>query len=468
MEPGVTQVTPAPPSLPLRVVARLGNPLHWDLTDRVLVASGTILFLAVWYLFVEYGLLVPQPQTAPYINRAFLIRIFPFQMALYIGGWLAITLAALLLRRRSPNSRLLVHALGQLFAISFGFAAYCFGSSTSIFTPIIVLVGAVVGYTLFPKLPTTLGVITCQAILIGTTIFEQLGVIPHAPLLLNAPFKDGRLALSWLTTIGGLTYVLMLFGLVLLYFIIDQWHDHEAKLAEASDQLSRANDLISRYVAAQVAEQIRLGNYEAVDRQHRRRLTLFFSDIKGFSEVADHVEPEELSERLNEYFAAMTHIAERYGGTIDKFMGDAIMIFFGAPVATHDRDHAVRAVRMAMEMQGRMTQLRTRWEADGALEPFEIRIGINTGVASVGNFGAPGRMDYTAIGRQVNLAARLQVNCEPGKILLSHSTWVLVRDDIPCVSRGEIQVKGTRDPVKVYEVAAPYPVPELKPIAVAS
>ena len=464
----VTQSAETPPSFLSNLRARVGNPLQWNVTDRVLAASVIITILAAWFMFVEYGELVPNPQTAPYIDRAFLTRTAPFQMALYIGGWVAITLAALLLRRRAPNSQLLVHALCQLFAISFGFAAYFFGSSTSIFTPIIVLVGAVVGYTLFDKFPTTLGVITCQVILIGSTVCEQLGLIRHAPELLEAPFRDGHLASSWLTTIGGVTYVLMLFGLVVLYFIIDQWHDHSAKLAQTSDQLARANELISRYVAAQVAEQIRLGNYDAVDRQHRRRLTLFFSDIKGFTEVADHVEPEELSERLNEYFAAMTGIAERYGGTIDKFMGDAIMIFFGAPVATHDRDHALRAVRMAMEMQGGMIQLRRRWEARGALEPLEIRIGINTGVASVGNFGAPGRMDYTAIGRQVNLAARLQVSCEPSKILLAHSTWSLVRDDIPCVSRGEIQVKGIRDPVKVYEVAAPYPVSDAVRLAVAS
>jgi adenylate cyclase len=237
--------------------------------------------------------------------------------------------------------------------------------------------------------------------------------------------------------------------------VIERWHHHEDQLVQTTDQLARANDLISRYVAAQVAEQIRLGNYDAVDRQDRRRLTLFFSDIKGFTEVADHVEPEELSEILNEYFAEMTVIADRHGATIDKFMGDAMMVFFGAPVATHDRDHALRAVRMAMGMQGRMAALHQRWQERGILDPFQIRIGINTGVASVGNFGAPGRMDYTAIGRQVNLAARLQVSCEPGKILLAHSTWVLVRDEIECVPKGDIQVKGIRDSVMVYEVLVP-------------
>jgi adenylate cyclase len=101
----------------------------------------------------------------------------------------------------------------------------------------------------------------------------------------------------------------------------------------------------------------------------------------------------------------------------------------------------------------RLAELRTKWVHEGIEEPFEVRIGINTGVASVGNFGSKGRVDYTAIGRQVNLAARLQVSCDPGKILLSHSTWSLVQDDIPCIAKGEIQMKGFHQPVKAYEVA---------------
>ena len=119
----------------------------------------------------------------------------------------------------------------------------------------------------------------------------------------------------------------------------------------------------------------------------------------------------------------MTEIAERYEATVDKFVGDAIMVFFSAPLATHDRDHALRAVRMAIEMQARLAELRTKWEHEGIEEPFQVRIGINTGVASVGDFGSKGRVDYTAISRRVNLAARparLHVNCEPDKILLSH------------------------------------------------
>jgi class 3 adenylate cyclase len=148
----------------------------------------------------------------------------------------------------------------------------------------------------------------------------------------------------------------------------------------------------------------------------------------------------------------MSQIVVKYDGTIDKFVGDAIMVFFGAPAATNDKDHALRAVRMAIEMQERMAVLPERWQNEGIAETFEVRIGINTGHASIGNFGSDGRMDYTAIGRHVNLAARLEASCDPGRILISHATWLLVHGEIPCSPKGEIIVKGVRDPVEVYEV----------------
>jgi class 3 adenylate cyclase len=145
-------------------------------------------------------------------------------------------------------------------------------------------------------------------------------------------------------------------------------------------------------------------------------------------------------------------VAEGFGATINQFVGDGIMIFFGAPEATNDRDHALRAVRMAMAMQRRMSTLGEKWFAAGIQTPFRIRIGINTGTASVGDFGSTGRITYSAIGNQTNLAARLQTACEPGRILISHTSWALVKDDVPCQERGEIRVEGLHYPVRVYEV----------------
>jgi class 3 adenylate cyclase len=287
---------------------------------------------------------------------------------------------------------------------------------------------------------------------------ELAGVSPYADAVIDRAIDAHREPHLYLT-IFGVVQAVFAYVFVMTTLIASarkrqqqQLETANASLAEARDQVSRANDVISRYVASQLAQQIIAGNYDVLERHDRRKLTLFFSDILDFSTIADHVEPEDLSEVLNEYLSEMASIGERYGGTIDKFVGDAVMIFFGAPVPTTDRDQAMRAVRMAIEMQERMVVLAEAWRSKGFDHPFVIRIGINTGRATIGSFGSARRVDYTAIGRQVNLAARLQSHCEPGRILLSHSTWLLVHDEVECIDKGEIVVKGFQDPVTVHEV----------------
>lgn len=296
-------------------------------------------------------------------------------------------------------------------------------------------------------------------VMLGTvSVLELFGYLPLAPVMLGRTLEAMRTP-GWY--IGTFTFVFSVLGYVFLLVQLSvsvrdrQQRQLEAAnlaLSQTSNELARANEMISRYVASQLADKIRSGHYEEVERHERRKLTLFFSDIKDFTAIAERLEPEDLSALLNEYLSEMSAIAQRYGGTIDKFVGDAIMILFGAPTTTTDKDQAVRAARMAVDMQHRLVALRQKWRRDGVERDIEIRIGINTGQATIGNFGSNDRMDYTAIGRQVNLAARLQAHCEPGRILLSHSTYVLVEDEIVCVPKGQIQVKGFEHPVLAYEV----------------
>ena len=437
-----------------RLLARLGNPQDWHAADKCTLAALFILPFVTWYLAWAYYFWRHSDVT-PYLDRDGLVVTIQVLWFLLIS-WLAVLLAARLLRRRRSLDWLM-HAAVQLYAVGFGVFSYLTGHYSSGYASSVSLSGAAAGLIVFGQRPILLGAVSFLAVLVGTSVAEQLRWIPYAPLLGGAPWQNGQLSGWWVLGFGGLPQVIALVGFFLIAYVVQRWRARENELARMADQLGRANDLISRYVAAQVAEQIRAGNFDAVDRHERRKLTVFFSDIKGFTEIADQIEAEDLSRILNEYLAEMAEIAERYGGTIDKFIGDAIMILFGAPVATDDRDHALRAVRMAIEMQARMSDLRARWLSQGIEEGFEIRIGINSGVASVGNFGAKGRIDYTAIGRQVNLAARLQVNCEPGRVLLSHATWGLVGNEIPCVQKGEIQVKGIHYPVRVYEVVTMQP-----------
>ena len=225
----------------------------------------------------------------------------------------------------------------------------------------------------------------------------------------------------------------------------------ERKVQEQVAILQKS-DLLKRYLAPQLIDEIMSGK-RAVSIQHeRRKLTIFFSDIKGFTQITDSMEAEELSELLNEYLSEMNQIAFAYGGTIDKFIGDAIMIFFGAPGSAPYQENARQCVLMAMAMRDKMKELRKTWVDRGFEFPLEIRIGINTGYATVGNFGSDSRMDYTAIGGQVNLASRLESGSEPGEITISHSTYALVKDIVECKYTGTLNVKGIAHPVMTYKV----------------
>ena len=169
-------------------------------------------------------------------------------------------------------------------------------------------------------------------------------------------------------------------------------------------------------------------------------------------DLSEEMEPEALTELLNNYFNEMSEVALRYGGTIDKFVGDSIMIFFGDPSSRGQKEDALACVSMAVDMRNHMKIMRQRWRSQGIRTPLEIRMGISSGFVTVGNFGAENRMDYTIIGKEVNLASRLEQLAEPGQILVSYETFSLIKERIMCRDKGEITVKGFGRPVAIYEV----------------
>ena len=183
----------------------------------------------------------------------------------------------------------------------------------------------------------------------------------------------------------------------------------------------------------------------------RRELSIFFSDIENFTTLSEGLDPARLSSVMNRYLSAMTDIILESGGTLDKYIGDAIMAFWNAPLDCPD--HAVRACRAAIANQERMVELRRELQAEG-LPPIRMRIGLNSGPASVGNMGSTKRFSYTAIGDAVNLASRLEgVNKQYGTyVLLSESTRELAKDAVETRELDFIQVKGKTKPIRVYEL----------------
>ncbi|MEX0694205.1 MAG: adenylate/guanylate cyclase domain-containing protein [Rhodospirillales bacterium] len=241
-------------------------------------------------------------------------------------------------------------------------------------------------------------------------------------------------------------------GMVCVFNDITERRNAEQVLAEQSEKLQLLADKLSRHLSPQVYDAIFSGASDADVQTERKKLTIFFSDIKDFTATTEEMEPEDMTFLLNDYMTKMSEIALEFGGTIDKYIGDAIMIFFGDPETRGVKKDALAATRMAIAMQRRMVDLRAKWSDMGYHYPFHIRCGINTGYCNVGNFGSEQRVVYTIIGGQVNLAARLESICEPDGVTIAQETYSHVRDEIDAVALKPIRVKGIKDRVTPYAV----------------
>ncbi len=223
-------------------------------------------------------------------------------------------------------------------------------------------------------------------------------------------------------------------------------------LTEANDFLASISMKIAKYLSPQIYKSIFSGQRDVTIVTERKKLTIFFSDIKDFTATTERLQPEDLTALLNEYLTAMSEIASEYGATVDKFIGDAVVAFFGDPETRGVSEDAQQCLLMAVAMQKRISQLNGEWCKRGVEQPFRVRMGINTGFCNVGNFGSDDRMDYTIIGAEANLAARLQANAEPGGIVLSYETYALVRDIVRARPQEPIAMKGISRMIVPYVV----------------
>jgi adenylate cyclase len=224
------------------------------------------------------------------------------------------------------------------------------------------------------------------------------------------------------------------------------------ELSAANDFLASISMKISKYLSPQIYKSIFSGRRDVKITTERKKLTIFFSDIKDFTATAEHMQPEEFTALLNEYLTEMSTIALAHGATLDKFIGDAILAFFGDPETRGVAEDARACINMAIAMQQRLKQLNVIWRARGIDTPFETRMGINTGYCNVGNFGSEDRMAYTIVGAEANLAARLQASADPGGIVVSCETYSLVKDLIRARRLEPITMKGIPLPVVPYAV----------------
>jgi PAS domain S-box-containing protein len=249
-------------------------------------------------------------------------------------------------------------------------------------------------------------------------------------------------------------------GTVAVYSDITELKQREQDLTEKSAALTALSSKLAKYLAPQVYDSIFTGQQDVKIVSKRKKLTVCFSDLVGFTEITDKMESEDLTHLLNHYLTEMSKIALQYGATIDKYVGDAIVMFFGDPATLGVKEDALACVHMAIAMQKRVAELTEEWRNSGIETPLRCRIGINTGYCTVGNFGSEDRMDYTMVGGTVNLASRLEHEAAPGGILVSFETYAHVKDEVRCEERGRIQVKGIAEPVATYVVTGLKPAGE--------
>ena len=244
-------------------------------------------------------------------------------------------------------------------------------------------------------------------------------------------------------------------GTVAVYSDITELKQREQDLTEKSNALAALSSKLAKYLAPQVYDSIFTGQQDVKIVSKRKKLTVCFSDLVGFTEITDKMESEDLTHLLNHYLTEMSKIALQYGATIDKYVGDAIVMFFGDPTTLGVKEDALACVQMALAMQKRVGELAQEWKNAGIATPLRCRIGVHTGYCTVGNFGSDDRMDYTMVGGTVNLASRLEHEAAPGGVLISFETYALVKDEVRCEERGEVQVKGIAQPVATYAVVGP-------------
>ncbi len=265
---------------------------------------------------------------------------------------------------------------------------------------------------------------------------------------------------SWQTLTPSAIDHISLASIVIFFFAYALYlHQQANRQLQLNRQLS-ANDQqhrlkahkLSHYLPPQVWEAIDQGREQQLRKTERKRITVFFSDIKDFSQMSEELEAETLANILNTYLSEMSKIVAQYGGTVDKFIGDGMMVIFGDRNSQGIKEDCLRCLSMTVAMRRRMKVLQQQWISQGIKQPLQIRMGVNTGYCTVGTFGTTDHMDYTALGTHVNLASRLESAAKPGGILISYESWSLVKEVVMCRNAGKIKVKGFSQPVEVYEV----------------
>lgn len=274
--------------------------------------------------------------------------------------------------------------------------------------------------------------------------------------------QDGWMPGFWIWVAAGVTATSVVVGLIAARSDELASAEHEARIALAevnadleSRVATQVNEIESlgalrRFLSPQVADAMLSQDSDEVTRPHRRRIAVFFCDLRGFTAFTNNAEPEEVIAVLDEYYRAIGGLLQRYDATVGDYAGDGVMAYFGDPVPREDA--ALAAVEMTRELVTELSPLVAEWQRRG----FDLGFGVGVafGYATLGVIGFDGRYDYKPVGGVVNLAARLCSRAEPGQALLDHATHAATVDRHPSTHVGDVELKGYGAPIRAYALAA--------------
>ncbi|MEW6777112.1 MAG: adenylate/guanylate cyclase domain-containing protein [Bdellovibrionota bacterium] len=384
---------------------------------------------------------------ASFTNAAFSQKIVePFYL-ITCATFTLLFLWALFVRKRPGEHRLLVHAICQACAVHSALVVYFTGTLTSSLW-IAVVGGLMVGLVVFGLGPMIAASVTVCSITFVTGLGSALGYLPYAPWLSSLPFSDGVLRIP---TAGAVLLLHVILGLLVMLaamsvYVISEWRKREGQVVEFSELLKK---MFGRYLSPEVMNSL-IQNPEALELGgQRRRVTILMTDLRGFTAMAERMEPERFVHMLNAYYEVMVETIEKFQGTVNEIIGDALLVIFGAPQEMPDR--AKRAVACAIAMQNAMGKINEKNRSEG-LPELEMGIGLNEAEVIVGNIGSTRRSKFTVIGSGVNLASRIESYSVGGQVLVSQSVADACGGILRIDGRQDVLPKGSQNPLTIYEV----------------
>ncbi|MCP4578200.1 MAG: hypothetical protein GY846_18165 [Deltaproteobacteria bacterium] len=421
------------------------NPLEWSRVDRCLLVVSLFCFVGGASNLLTATTVTIYFERLAWINWDFVKTYSQFNKIMGMP-WIIFLVFGFWLRRRYPENRPFAHVMIQYNAVSVSFICYIFGSVTHPGPFVLGMALGTLNFLLFELKLALPWLVTFTVLTVISSVAVLAGVIPYAPIFASSAFSNGKIAPLYFVGTMLLVMTIFLLMLLLVAYIFTRWRDRERKVTEMTDLLKK---MFGRYLSTEVMNSM-IENPLALEMGgERRSVTIMMTDLRGFTALSERLEPERVVQLLNSYFEVMVEEVLKYNGTINEFIGDALLVVFGAPQEMPDR--AEMAIACAIAMQNAMGRVNAENRQNG-LPELEMGIGLNEAEVVVGNIGSSKRSKYAVVGSGVNMTSRIESYTVGGQILISESVRKQAEGILRVDARREVLPKGAETPIRIYEV----------------